>query len=413
MTAYQPNPVVEFDGGIFYADNTISSITINMGRPDVTDQPQPSYARVELWTDANTPLNVSLSQNVAISIDKGTSGTQQIFNGTISDIDIDMVYGQTNSIARYAITAVGPLALLNRHIVGGAGFPKQTDGERVLDVLTDAFLTSWDDVSPTLTWNDIPNDVTWDSYDATNIALVNGLVTNVDVGTYELEIYSDGEADALTLAQVAANSGRGVLWESADGALHYDDYASRASNPVITLTADDILAQGLRTAAQWGEIVNDVTVTYRVGSESARDEQSTIIYGQLSGTRETVLHNQTDAANQAADFVSQRAYPRMYPEQLTIPLHSPTVSDATRDTLTEIYNGARVQTSALPAVFGTNFDGFVEGWTWNLTRYTADLTLTCSAYSETYSSIIWLQLPPTMTWADYGAAYPTTRWSDL
>jgi hypothetical protein len=171
------------------------------------------------------------------------------------------------------------------------------------------------------------------------------------------------------------------------------------------------LAGGLRTAAQWGEIVNDVNVTYRAGTENARDENSIIQYGQLSGSRTTQLHDASAALSQAQDFLESRAYPRIYPEQITIPLHSPTVSDATRDALAAVYNGLRVDTSALPAVFGTTFDGFVEGYTWNLTRYTADLALTCSAYSETYLSIIWDQIPPTTTWAGYTPS--TTEWDDL
>jgi hypothetical protein len=273
-------------------------------------------------------------------------------------------------------------------------------------------LQSWSDVSPTLTWAGLPNGVTWASYDATNQALVDNLVANVDVpGQYELQAYNAGKADAYTLTTQAANSGRGVLWEGGNGNLHYDDYQARASATPLELTADDILARGLRTAAQWGEIVNDANVTYRAGSANARDEQSVILYGQLSGSRTTQLHNLTDAQNQAADFIESRAYPRMYPEQITIPLHSPTVSDAKRDSLAAVYNGLRITTEALPAVFGTTFDGFVEGWTWNLTRYTADLTLTCSAYSETYSSVIWYQIPPTTTWAGYTPS--TTEWQDL
>jgi hypothetical protein len=92
-----------------------------------------------------------------------------------------------------------------------------------------------------------------------------------------------------------------------NGDLHYDDYASRASASPLTLTADDILARGLRTAAQWGEIVNDVNVTYRAGTEVARDENSIIQYGQLSGTRTTQLHNAADALTQANDFLESRA----------------------------------------------------------------------------------------------------------
>jgi hypothetical protein len=413
VTTYDPYPTVTFGGTTTYADQTISSISIRSGRNDVTEQPQPGFASINLWTNASEPLDVALSQSVTISIDKGTSGTQQIFYGTISDIDISLAaYGSEGSIAVYSITAIGPLGQLNRRLVGSANFPKQFDGDRVLAILTEAFLTEWDDVSPTLTWAGLPAGATWESYDAVGQSLVDDLIANVDTpGQYELEAYSDGVTDAWTLAQIAANSGRGVLWECSCGELHYDDYLARASATPLVLTADDLLAKGLRTAAQWGEIVNDVTVTYRAGSTNARDEQSIILYGQLSGTRSTVLHNLGSAQGQAADFLESRAYPRMYPEKLTIPLHSPTVSDATRDAFAGVYNGLRVSTTELPAVFGTTFDGFVEGYTWNLTRYTAELTLTCSAYSETYNSIIWYQIPPTTTWAGYTPS--TTEWQDL
>jgi hypothetical protein len=379
----------------------------------VTTQPQPGFASISLWTDASEPLNIALSQQVSVSINKGTSGTQEIFAGIISDIDISLqAYGSDGSIAVYTITAVGPLSQLNRHLVGGSNYAKEFDGTRILNILSEAFLQSWSDLSGTITWNDLPSETTWASYDATNVALVDNLIANVDVpGVYELQAYNSGEDDAYTLAVNAANSGRGVLWEGGDGDLHYDDYASRASAIPLTLTADDILAQGLRTQAQWGEIVNDVNVTWRSGTENARDENSIIQYGQLSGTRTTQLHNAADALTQANDFLESRAYPRMYPETITIPLHSPTVTDATRDALAAVYNGLRVNTSALPAVFGTTFDGFVEGYTWNLTRYTADLALTCSAYSETYLSIIWDQIPPTTTWAGYTPS--TQEWDDL
>jgi len=413
VTDYEPYPTVTFAGTTTYADNTISSIRISSGRNDVTEQPQPGYASIDLWTDASDPLDLALSQSVSISIAKGTTGTQEIFYGNISDIDINLdAYGSDGSIARYSITCIGPLAQLNRRTAGTANYAKEFDGTRILNILSEAFLTEWDDVAPTLTWAGLPVGATWDSYDAVGQALVDNLVSNIDTpGQYELEAYNDGETDAYTLASIAANSGRGVLWEGGDGDLHYDDYLARSSATPLVLTADDLLARGLRSAAQWGEIVNDAIVTYRAGSAKARDEQSIILYGQLTGTRETVLHNLADAQTQANDFIISRAYPRTYPETLTVPLHSPTVSDATRDALCAVYNGLRVSTTALPAVFGTDFDGFVEGYTWNLTRYTAELELTCSAYSETYSSIVWYQIPPTTTWAGYTPS--TTEWQDL
>jgi len=99
-----------------------------MGRNDVTEQPQPGFASIRLWTDASEPLDVALSQSVSIAIDKGTTGTQQIFYGTISDIDISLqAYGSDGSIAVYSITAIGPLAQLNRRLVGSTNYAKEFD----------------------------------------------------------------------------------------------------------------------------------------------------------------------------------------------------------------------------------------------------------------------------------------------
>jgi hypothetical protein len=413
MTAYEPYPTVEIDGGLFYPDNTISTIRITSGRRDVLDQPNAGFANVELWTDANNPLDIELSDSLKVKINKGTSGTETVFTGTISDIQISLpAYGEVGSIARYNVTAVGALALLNKRTAGVSGYAKEFDGTRIYNILREAFLTEWDDLDNFTSWNELPNTVTWASYDATNEALVNDLAANVDTpGQYELTAYSDGETNALQLAQLAAESGRGVLWEGSDGSLHYDDYAARALHTPLTLTGDDILANGLATNAQWGEIINDVTISYKANAtKNAQDLQSQILYGQLAGTKATQLENGADAQEQADSYLESRAYPRLYPEVFTIPLHSPTVSDATRDALAAVYNGLRISTSSLPAVFGVTFDGFVEGWEWNLTRYEATLSLYCSAYSETYLSQIWLQVPQTLTWAGYN---PTTTWESL
>lgn len=384
-----------------------------MGRSDVMDQPQPGYSRIVLWTDASEPLNVNLSDSVTIDINKGTSGTYTIFTGIISDIDISLAqYGDVGSIAEYTLTAIGPLAQLNKRTAGAAGYAKEFDGTRVYNILRDAFLTAWSDVGATISWNQIPNDVTWASYDGVNEALVDNLSTTIDQpGQYELMAYSDGEDNALSLADFAAQSGRGVLYETGNGHLHYGDYSSRTGQTPLVLTADDLLTRGLNTSAQWSEIVNDAELIYRAGSEYSRDENSVILYGQMSGSRSTQLHNASDALQQAKDFISSRAYPRVYPSNLTIALHNPNVTDAKRDELILAENGKEIITNELPAVFGTNFSGFIEGYQWNLTRYEAVITLICSAVSETYPHLVWFQIPPTTTWSGYTPS--TTKWSDL
>ena len=86
------------------------------------------------------------------------------------------------------------------------------------------------------------------------------------------------------------------------------------------------------------------------------------------------------------------------------------MSDATRDALIDAENGTAITTSDLPAVFGTVFEGYLEGYSWRLTRYEAYIDLICSAQTETYPHQLWLQIAPLVTWAEYN---PTTKWSDL
>jgi len=412
VTAYDPNPSVFINSTLVDPSIVIDDISVTMGRPNILEQPSPGYARVILWTTADNAIDVSLSQELQIKIQTPSAGDTSIFNGIISDIGIQLAdYGDIGNITTYTLTAVGPLASLNHKLAGSVGYPKEFEGDRILSILTEAFLTEWDDVSATLTWTDLPDGTTWDSYDGVNNTLVTSLATDIDTpGVYELKAYTDGDANALTLAQEAAQSGFGVLSERGDGSLHYDDYSARAGFTPLTLTEDDILASGLKTAAQWSEIVNDVTVTYRAGEANSRDEQSIILYGQLSGTRATTLHNLVDAESQADLFLEARSFPRVYPEQFVIPLHSPTVTNATRNALANVYCGLPITTSDLPAVFGTTFEGYVEGWSWAIRQKQAILTLIASAQSETYPSIVWYQIPSGTTWT----AYPNlVKWEDL
>jgi hypothetical protein len=414
VTVYTPYPKVIFAGVNEFADNTISDISISLGRRDIYEQALVGIANVRLWTDADTALNVNLSDSVQIQIQDSTGTYQPIYTGTISDLDVSLdAYGSEGSVAIYSITAVGPLALLNRYTTGGDGFAKEFDGTRILNILTDAFLQNWDEVVPTLTWSAVSNIATWENFDGTNQTLVDNLITDIDTpGSFELTAYSDGVANALTLAQNAAQSGRGFLYEAPSGEIFYDSYDSRATQIPLTLTEDDLLAVGLRQAAQWSEIVNDVTLSYKNNQEVfAADYTSQQSYGELSGSRATQLENLADAQSQANNFLESRAYPRTYPEELTIPLHSPTVSDVTRDALITMKVGSAVYTQDLPAVFGGTFDGFVEGIIWNVDRYTANMTLICSAISETYPHQVWLQIAPTLTWAGYTPT--TTEWRDL
>jgi hypothetical protein len=403
----------DLDGPGFYTlpDNTISTITISTGRDDVTEQPQAGYASVELWTDANDQnLFFDLYQQVSISINNATTAGQSvIFTGVISDIDLSIAaYGSVGSIAIYRLTLVGPLAELDRRETGNFSLPSQFDGDRVFDILRRSLLTEWQDVSPTFTWESLPNLTTWASYDAVALALVDELNTTIDrPGIYDLVGQGANKGSAYELATAAAQSGRGVLWEGPDGTLNYDDYVSRGSGAIYELTDDDILASSLVVSQRSGDLVNKVIVTYGNGNQTktAISEQSRIANGELVGTRETSLKNASDAQTQADDLLRSRRFARRYVREMTIPLHSPTVIDATKEKMVKILNGQRITATGLPIAFGgglkAKMDNIVEGYVWNLTRYTAELTLKMSQYSESFPETIWFEIPATTTWAGY------------
>jgi hypothetical protein len=136
---------------------------------------------------STVPIGCAWTGTANASTSTQTGINYPIFTGIVSDIEIDIdAYGSDGSIARYSITAVGPLATLNRRVAGTANFAKENDGTRILNILSEAFLTEWDDVAPLLTWADLPVGVTWASYDAVALALVDNLTANIDVpGQYE------------------------------------------------------------------------------------------------------------------------------------------------------------------------------------------------------------------------------------
>ena len=412
MTNYDPNPVVTINGTAVSPDTVINRIGINFGRNDIFTQPQPGYASIELWVDANISLDIDLSYPIFIDVDGAVSGTKRMFTGVISDIQISLGgYGSTGGYAIYRITAVTVLSALNKRVAGFSNFPKQFDGDRIYDICYDAFITVWGELSETA-WEDLPISPTWDSYEGISVALVTDLATDIEQpGQYELTAYNDGTTNALTLAQDAAQSGRGILYEKGDGSLYYDDFLKRLTYTPVSLGTDEILVDGLATDSQWSEIVNDATVTYKANAQEYwRDEQSIAFYGELSGTRATQLENLSDAYNQAFAFIAARSYPRLYPNTISVALHSPTVSDAKRDQLLEVFCGTPLSVDGLPPVFGNLFQGFVEDYTYEIKEKEMFLTMGNSSFKESYPSIIWLQVEPGITWAAYP---PLVEWDDV
>jgi hypothetical protein len=408
MSNYNPQTRITWNNETLLQEFTLQGVSIRTGRRNVLEQPQPSYATIELWsTESQIPID--LTNTCLIEVNDTASGYTPLFVGVVSDVQIelaqfafDSVTSTSQAIFRFRVTCIGSLGQLNRRTAGKNGYAKELDGVRVENILTEAFADQWDDMNATYQWNTYPSSQTW------NDLFGVGFIHEVDTGQYELYAYAAAEDNALMLAQTAARSGRGVLWEHNDGSIHYDDYAARALKTEINLSDGDVLWQGLRVDSQWGDITNDLTITYKANAEN--NGQSIVLYGQLQSSIDTWLENSADVDLQIADYLVSRAYPRQYLTEHIVPLHNPEMGDALRVQLLEIENGQPLTTTyTMGRDAVTRF--FVEGWDWDLNKEQAELTIYTSAYSETYQSLTWLQEPFATTWATYT---PTTEtWGDL
>lgn len=258
------------------------------------------------------------------------------------------------------------------------------------------------------TWADVDPLLTWQSADL--------LIGDIDrPGDFELTDYSDGAASGLALAQQAAASGLGILYECHCGRIHYDDYTSRtddvSTNGFTDIDADSILAAGLSSVSRLSDLVNDVTVTYKNNQEEmGEDTNSVASYGRYAAKIDTLLENQIDAEQRVQYYLDTRAFPRRELNEISLALHLDTVSDTMRDSMLPMRVSKPIRITALPtSVYPDAFAGFVEGYTWTINENELFLTLRVSEYGFSQLEMNWLQVPPALTWADVSA---TLEWQE-
>ncbi|NCX55764.1 MAG: hypothetical protein EBW87_00985 [Burkholderiaceae bacterium] len=369
----------------------IKSVTVTNGRSSVTTQPQPANFSVELSPDIDVYSyfgGVEIGDVIDWYLDDPyTGGMVRVFHGEITDVNVRLdSWGLGQGIRTYAITALGLSAPLLRQNIDSAGFIKQYAGTRI--------------------YNCLVNEVSIDggTYD------VSGIETPA---VYEIAAINQGYVPALELAQEAADSAMGVLFEDhIDGIMRYQSYTTRATNPVITLTPNDVLASSLVVNKTTTEIANSVTVSY--GASGTRgntytDPYSPAIYGQKDAVKDTTLHNATDANTQAQIYLAARKQP-LYQLQ-SISIDSAAVSASLKHDLLNAKIGTIIDIpdSLIPEVGA--FKGFIEQITWSSDRGHDTVTFVLSNYGQMYPFTMWSDVANTITWQTWQTA--TTVWSDL
>jgi hypothetical protein len=409
MTLWNPVYRVKVDG-VTVTSATLSGLTITSGRTDIYQQPIAGYCNLSLIETAEAAVPYEVNDAVTIEVQDSNGDYVNLFGGFITDLGITVqTSGSTATSQQIRIVAVGALARLARAVYIG-NFAHQFDGDRIEQLLSTVLFDQWNEVPAAETWNGYDAATQWQ--DAEN----SGLGEIDTPGDYELHSENGLDDTVYNLASRFANSGLGYLYEDSQGRIGYADSTHRSeylvANGYVDLDGNHSIGPGLSIIKRAGDVRNSITISYGTSGAEVTDEDATSIqdYGLLASTISTTLRNQGDAQDQAAFYLTIRAYPQFALRQITFPLASSEIDNGDRDNLLGIFMGMPLSVNNLPTnmVNGT-FLGFVEGWTWTAGLNQLNLTMNISPLEFSLQAFRWNSVPETEYW---NTISPTLDWQN-
>ena len=380
-----------------------------MGRDDVQQQSSAGFATIDFL---NLPYtDVEIFDEVSITLDNFTGVDTTIFTGTITDVSVQVLDAGTTNTFITQISASGGLSRLAAKEANIVGYPEQKDGDRIVSVITDTFGLKWNELPATQVWTDYTTE-TWDD-------LLGVDISDIDTpGTYDLfdSTTDPGAINALNYVQTVADSGSGFIFETTSGGIGYQDQDHRSdyvsANGFINISKNFILADGINVTTSRNDVINDAIVTYGDPTASFQTEEldSISLYGRITASIDTYLKTSTDAETLADRIVLLNAYPQPVIQGIQIQIDAPTMTQPLLDALVGVFFGMPVSVTDFPALlFPNQFFGYVEGWSWDIDRFTARLTLNVSdftfsavpvAWQDVFAGESWSTIDPALQWQD-------------
>ena len=405
---WSPNATVSINGTPVTAF-TLEGVQISMGRDDVQQQSSAGFATIDFL---NLPYtDVEIFDEVSITLENFAGADTTIFTGTVTDVSVSVLDAGTTNTFITQISASGGLSRLAAKEANIVGYSEQKDGDRIVSVITDTFGLKWNEIPPTQIWDDYTTE-TWND-------LLGVDISDIDTpGTYDLfdSTGDPGAINALSYVQIVADSGSGFIFETTTGGIGYQDQDHRAdyvtANGFINIGKNFILADGINVTTSRNEIINDAIVTYGDPTASFETEEldSISLYGRVTTSIDTFLKTLTDAETLADRIVLLNAYPQPVIQGIKIQIDAPTMTQPLLDALVGVFFGLPVSVTDFPALlFPGQFFGYVEGWEWDIDRFTATLTLNVSdftfsavpvAWQDVFVSEIWDTIDPALQWQD-------------
>jgi hypothetical protein len=395
--------------GVSYTTVTLANLSITSGRSNIYIQAQAGYATISLINLDGSAIVPTINDTLSIQV-KDTSATYvPIFGGSIVDVGVTVSQVGSVGIAQtITITALGALARLQKALTNGV-LTQDFDGNQIDTILREVLFAQWQQVPAALTWATYDPTTTWANAGNTGLGEID------TPGNYELAQRSSSRTEVYSLVAALANSGLGYLYEDAQGLISYADSTHRttylAANGYTDLDANQALGQGIKIQTRAGDIRNDLTIKYDTNSTSEvsdRDETSIGLYGELAQIITTTIKHSADATDQAAFYLSLRAYPQPIFESITFALTNPELDNSDRDALIGAFMGQPINLTNLPLNMASgNFQGFIEGWRFSASYNELAITLLLSPLAFSLQAMAWDDVPIVETWSSVS---PTLTW---
>jgi len=387
-------------GGTTFTNYALANLTITTGRTNIYEQANAGYVNLELINLDQSIVDIEINDAVTIELQDSTASFVPIFGGTVVELDIGIaasgVVGINQSVK---IIALGALSRLPKALTEGV-LAKDFDGDQILTILTDLLINSWNEVPAALQWATYNPTEQWQ--DAQNTGL-----GEIDTpGNYELANRGSSTINVYSLVSALATSGLGYIYENALGQISYADSTHRsvylAANGYTDLSAAQALADSLSIQTRAGDIRNEIVLKYGNNSSNEvvdSDATSIGLYGKLAQIITTTIENASDAGDQAAFYLTLRAYPQANFNQITFELTNPEIDDADRDALINIFMGLPLRITDLPLNMASGtYLGFVEGWTWRAAYNSVSVTAILSPLAFSLQAMQWQDVSITEQW---------------
>jgi hypothetical protein len=299
------------------------------------------------------------------------------------------------------------LAGANRRQVLAGGRAEELDGERALAAIFDALAPTWETEPGGLTWADAEGS--WE--DSTGSIATD----DFDTGVYTLSALdpSDGGYSALSVAQEAAASGGGVIYENREGLVAYADANRRgltfAAGDFAEVPAAVLDLDGMRASSSLSEVATRVLVDWAGGTVQADVPEAFSGIGLFVRRLSTILAGESDAQTRAEQEVQNLSQPVFKTDQFRLLLNN--LGPGLLDRLIVVEPNDGVDFVELPGALGfTRLTAFVEGVEWSIDEFTVELGLFASDERLSVGGVWWGRVTDTLEWGDVDAGL---EWQDV